>query len=238
MHASVCVMLVASSSNNSIQSGELSEPDPEFEDLLEDHAPSVQLPSLVAPPVDDPIAAASDIPADVPSPKRRTLLQKATEDCAKPYALGTIIPNALIGEVLNCGIRHGATQRMQTDLFEILRRYVSPVIPSFSIAQRMAENRSYVSINDFPVCPKECSIYKKRFADITQAEMASICCPICGDLYIQHIKMIQYKPIKVSTYRHAYICKLSYICMHIVHLYAICTHVFLCLFCFCVLFPQ
>jgi hypothetical protein len=189
-------MIIASSSasNSPVSSGQSStcsssEPDSEFNAHLA--AAAIVPAAAAAAAVIVPAAAAAE-----PAKKLLTSLESAIAAC-KGVHQANVNVNMVIDEFLNIGIKHGATQRMQSDIFATLQS-ILPVIPSFAVAQRMAEHRSYVSLKEFPVCRNECSILQKTFGQLTQNELQTARCPVCGLLYIQHIKLIRYKPEKVS----------------------------------------
>ena len=202
-YANACMLLLAasSSSNSPVSSSaqsscSSSEPDSEFNAHL--------AAAVIAPPAAAVlIAAAAAADPAVPDPPKKNLtsLESAIAAC-KGIHNARVNVNALIDDFLNIGIKHGATQRMQTDIFASLQSILPSVIPSFAIAQRMAEHRSYVSLKEFPVCRNECSILQKTYGELTQNEMQTLACPVCGLLFIQHVKMMRYKPIKVSNSIH------------------------------------
>lgn len=141
-------------------------------------------------------AAASSPVTPVPSVRPLTSLERATQDCKGLHTAENVNVYAVIDELLSIGVRHGATLRLQADLFAGIQRLILPVLPSFSVAQRMAESNSHVSPQKFPVCRNECSVYQTNFGNLTLEEMNTIMCPVCKLMYIQTIH-IKPKPEKV-----------------------------------------
>jgi hypothetical protein len=193
----------SSSSNSPVSSAQSScsssEPDSEFNAHL--------AAAVIAPPAAAVLIAAAAGPAAVePAKKVLTSLELAIAAC-KGVHHAQVNVNKLIDEFLTIGIKHGATQRMQTDIFASLQSILPSVMPSFAIAQRMAEHRSHVSLKEYPVCRNECSILQKTYGSLTQIEMETLLCPVCGAHFVEQANMLRYKPLKV---RNTYICIQTY----------------------------
>lgn len=108
----------------------------------------------------------------------------------------------MVEAVMACATRWRLTDECIENLLrafcETVKQPLHDFAPSPYKLRKMMETRSSVTLQELPVCAKECSVYNKPFQQMTAAEINEVRCPHCAERYC-NVAGKKARPEKVST---------------------------------------